>query len=267
MAEGDIEVYGAIRAQTVEGKAAYAAQIYDEAQGKFQSQINQETANDGLVSAKVAQTFTNTEKERARNNIGAPAQATTYNKTQADNLVQELRGFGMSSGAIIYQGGKDPVFYCGRFGVSVHGDDTMKKFNEELDKFHSPVYVETGHTYICEAAEQELQGERYVPVGLCHINLNGSHIWFISNVDGYALDKWTQVFFNAKIGTYTDGGVTKKGILNGQNIVIRTRVKANESDEKYTLWGDFYELPYNLKDLVDTSLQEITQEEFNEIFN
>lgn len=71
MAEGDIEVYGAIRAQTAEGKAVYASQVYDEAQGKFQSQINQETANDGLVSAKVAQTFNEAEKEQARNNIGA----------------------------------------------------------------------------------------------------------------------------------------------------------------------------------------------------
>lgn len=45
MAEGDIEVYGAIRAQTVEGKAAYASQIYDEALGKFQSEINQGSAS------------------------------------------------------------------------------------------------------------------------------------------------------------------------------------------------------------------------------
>jgi hypothetical protein len=45
MAAGDIEVYGAIRAQTVEGKAAYASQIYDEALGKYQSEINQEVGS------------------------------------------------------------------------------------------------------------------------------------------------------------------------------------------------------------------------------
>lgn len=71
MAEGDINIYGAIRSMTGEGKAAYASQIYDEAQGKFQSQINEETANEGLVSAKVAQTFTDAEKAQARTNIGA----------------------------------------------------------------------------------------------------------------------------------------------------------------------------------------------------
>lgn len=71
MANGEINIYGAIRSQTGEGKAAYASQIWDEEQGKFQSQINKETANDGLVSAKVQQSFTDAEKERARQNIGA----------------------------------------------------------------------------------------------------------------------------------------------------------------------------------------------------
>lgn len=70
-ANGEIEIYGALRSNTQEHKTAFAAEIYDEAQGKFQSQINQETANDGLVSAKVQQTFTDSEKLMARNNIGA----------------------------------------------------------------------------------------------------------------------------------------------------------------------------------------------------
>lgn len=36
----DIEIYGAIRSMTGEGKSAYAEQIYDETLGKFQDQIN-----------------------------------------------------------------------------------------------------------------------------------------------------------------------------------------------------------------------------------
>ena len=71
MANGEINIYGAIRSQTGEGKAAFASQIWDETQQKFQSQINQEAGNDGLVSAKVAQSFTDTEKAQARTNIGA----------------------------------------------------------------------------------------------------------------------------------------------------------------------------------------------------
>ena len=70
-ANGEIELYGALRSKTAEHKTAFASEIYDETQGKFQSQINQETANDGLVSAKVQQSFTNAEKELARTNIGA----------------------------------------------------------------------------------------------------------------------------------------------------------------------------------------------------
>ena len=70
-ANGEIELYGALRSRTDEHKTAFASEIYDEAQGKFQSQINQETANGGLVSAKVQQSFTNAEKARARTNIDA----------------------------------------------------------------------------------------------------------------------------------------------------------------------------------------------------
>jgi hypothetical protein len=36
----DLYIYGAVRAMTEEGKAAYAAQVYDETRGKFQSAIN-----------------------------------------------------------------------------------------------------------------------------------------------------------------------------------------------------------------------------------
>ena len=68
---GEIELYGALHSKTAEHKTAFASEVYDEAQGKFQSQINQETANDGLVSAKVQQSFTNAEKLIARNNIDA----------------------------------------------------------------------------------------------------------------------------------------------------------------------------------------------------
>lgn len=67
----DIEVYGTIKTMAGDGKAVYASQVYDSARGKFQNVINNETDNEGLVSAKVAQTFTNAEKERARTNIGA----------------------------------------------------------------------------------------------------------------------------------------------------------------------------------------------------
>ena len=68
---GEIELYGALRSKTSDHKVAFASEIYDEAQGKFQSQINRETANDGLVSAKAQQSFTDAEKAQARQNIGA----------------------------------------------------------------------------------------------------------------------------------------------------------------------------------------------------
>lgn len=42
MAQGDIEIYGAVRAMTGAGKAAYAQQVFDETQGRFQSAINQD---------------------------------------------------------------------------------------------------------------------------------------------------------------------------------------------------------------------------------
>ena len=67
----DINVYGTLKTQAGDGKVAVASQIWDESRGKFQSEINEEADNDGLVSAKVAQSFTNAEKEQARENIGA----------------------------------------------------------------------------------------------------------------------------------------------------------------------------------------------------
>lgn len=67
----DINVYGTLKTQAGDGKVAVASQIWDESIGKFQSEINNETDNDGLVSAKIAQSFTNAEKEQARENIGA----------------------------------------------------------------------------------------------------------------------------------------------------------------------------------------------------
>lgn len=41
MANGEINIYGAIRSQTGEGKVAFASQIWDETQQKFQNEINQ----------------------------------------------------------------------------------------------------------------------------------------------------------------------------------------------------------------------------------
>ena len=70
-ANGEIEIYGAFRSKTQEHKTAFAAEIYDETLHKFQDEINRETANDGLVSAKVQQSFTNAEMAQARANIDA----------------------------------------------------------------------------------------------------------------------------------------------------------------------------------------------------
>lgn len=67
----DINVYGTLKTLAGDGKVVVASQVFDETQQKFQSEINNETDNDGLVSAKVAQSFTNAEKEQARENIGA----------------------------------------------------------------------------------------------------------------------------------------------------------------------------------------------------
>ena len=80
----DINVYGTLKTQAGDGKVALASQIYDESKGKFQNEINEETDNEGLVSAKVAQSFTNSEKEQVRQNIG-----TDNNPTQnSQNLVK-----------------------------------------------------------------------------------------------------------------------------------------------------------------------------------
>ena len=38
----DLNIYGAVRSMAGDGKAAYASQLWDERQQKFQSQINEE---------------------------------------------------------------------------------------------------------------------------------------------------------------------------------------------------------------------------------
>lgn len=67
----DIIVYGTIKTMAGDERAVLASQVYDFARGKFQDEINNETDNEGLVSAKTAQSFTNAEKEQARTNINA----------------------------------------------------------------------------------------------------------------------------------------------------------------------------------------------------
>jgi hypothetical protein len=67
----DIIVYGTIKTMAGDGKAVFASQVYDSTRGKFQNEINNETDNEGLVSAKTAQSFTNIEKALARTNIYA----------------------------------------------------------------------------------------------------------------------------------------------------------------------------------------------------
>lgn len=69
-----IDVYGELNSRTGDGVLADASQIWDSTQGKFQDEINQETANDGLVSVKVEQEFTDEEKAQGRENIGAANQ-------------------------------------------------------------------------------------------------------------------------------------------------------------------------------------------------
>ena len=67
----DINVYGTLKTMAGDGKVVVASQVFDVERGKFQDEINNETDNEGLVSAKVAQSFTNVEKGQARDNIGA----------------------------------------------------------------------------------------------------------------------------------------------------------------------------------------------------
>ena len=67
----DINVYGTLKTMAGDGKAVVASQVFDVKRGKFQDEINNETDNEGLVSAKMAQSFTTTEKLQARTNIDA----------------------------------------------------------------------------------------------------------------------------------------------------------------------------------------------------
>lgn len=168
-----------------------------------------------------------------------------------DNLKAQLRGYGvLAQDGVAYYRGLDPVFFCGTFSLTYHGEYADAVANAELDKLHSPS-GSSNDTYECNASEAELHSvSRPIPGGLCHINVNGSHIWFINNVRGYAQDLWVQVFFNVRVGLVRyeqDGEIkTKKGLFPGQNVVTRTRIKANDSDEMYTLWSDFYEIPFNI---------------------
>lgn len=146
--------------------------------------------------------------------------------TRLEILLNKLRGFGSTSST--YEPGKDPIFFCGTFTNSYHGDST-EAINEELNKLHSSL---SDSTYLCDAMEDNLRVNRLIPRGICHINKDGTHIWFINSVDFYSQDKWTQVFFNAKID------FTRRKILNGNNIVIRTCDNGQ--------WGDYYEIPYNI---------------------
>ena len=72
----DIIVYGTIKTMAGDGKGILASQVFDAEKGKFQDEINEETDNEGLVSARVAQSFTNAEKAQARTNIGALCEIT-----------------------------------------------------------------------------------------------------------------------------------------------------------------------------------------------
>jgi microsomal dipeptidase-like Zn-dependent dipeptidase len=67
----DINVYGTLKTMAGDGKVVVASQVFDVERNKFQDEINDETDNEGLVSAKVVQSFTPTEKARARTNIDA----------------------------------------------------------------------------------------------------------------------------------------------------------------------------------------------------
>lgn len=67
----DIIVYGTIKTMAGDGKGILASQVFDAEKGKFQSEINNESDSDGLVSAKVEQSFTDSEKAQARANIAA----------------------------------------------------------------------------------------------------------------------------------------------------------------------------------------------------
>jgi microsomal dipeptidase-like Zn-dependent dipeptidase len=67
----DINIYGTLKTMAGDGKAVVASQVFDVERGKFQDEINNETDNEGLVSAKMAQSFTTTEKAQARTNIDA----------------------------------------------------------------------------------------------------------------------------------------------------------------------------------------------------
>ncbi len=146
-----------------------------------------------------------------------------------------------------YRPGLDPVFYCGRFSsesTTMEWKEVVTKMLAELNKLHAD---SGAGTYTCTAdevnnpkpGEYALPEIRPIPIGLCQINLYGSHIWFLNNVKSYSGDQWTQTFFNANVDN-VDG---IKVINNGNNIVIR------QCDGG--VWGDFKVIKNDISDIID----------------
>ena len=73
----NIPIYGTLKNETPEGKLAVAAQVFDETEGKKQSEINSETVR------TTAQTLKETEKEQVKKNIGLPIYA-YYNESSPE---------------------------------------------------------------------------------------------------------------------------------------------------------------------------------------
>ena len=127
----DINVYGTLKTQAGDGKVAVASQIWDEAQQKFQSQINQETANDGLVSAKVVQSFTNTEKEQVRQNIGTDNNPTenSQNLVKSGGVYSSIKYAYDNSVGIRAQNFTDAQKLQARTNIDALGSITQQEFN------------------------------------------------------------------------------------------------------------------------------------------
>lgn len=68
-------------------------------------------------------------------------------------------------------------------------EDAHNNANAELNKLHTPVYNGTYTDY---------QGNtQRVPIGICRINMQGSHLFFVNNVIKYSEDHWQQIAINA----------------------------------------------------------------------
>ncbi len=87
-----IPIYGTLSNETPEGKLAVAEQIFDETEGKKQSEINSETVR------TTEQTLEEAEKEQVKKNIGLPIYA-YYNDTSAE----ERKKSGVSIDLRIFQ--------------------------------------------------------------------------------------------------------------------------------------------------------------------